>query len=309
MRDGAAVAVAAHRGAAGRLAARPTFGFGVDPQPVGGPVHRGGGSLHAGGRRDRLVVQRQRGLDQTDHSGAALQVPGVRFDRADHAGPVRAARAVHRGQRGQFDGVTGRGAGPVRLHEIDAGRVDTGGAAGHPEHLLLCRTVGRHDADGPAVLGDGPAAHDGQHPVVVALRVGQPFEHHHRGTFTAAVAVGGLIEGFAPPVRGGGPGDVQHPGQAGSDQGADAAGQGQRGLAGAQQLAGLMHGDQGGRAGGVQRDAGATQIEQVGDPVGDTAQRGADPGPGLDSGEVLHDEFAVVVGVHAHQHRGVAAGQ
>ena len=44
-------------------------------------------------------------------------------------------------------------------------------------------------------------------------------------------------------------------------------------------------------------------------PVGDPAQGGADSGPGLDSGQVLHDELAVVVGVDAHQYRGIAAGQ
>ncbi len=70
-----------------------------------------------------------------------------------------------------------------------------------------------------------------------------------------------------------------------------------------------MHGHQRGRAGGVQRHAGATQIEQVGHPVGDPAQRRADPGPGLDAGQVLHQQLAVVVGVHPHKHGGVAAGQ
>ena len=47
----------------------------------------------------------------------------------------------------------------------------------------------------------------------------------------------------------------------------------------------------------------------MGHAVGDSAQRRADPGPGLDARQILHDQLAVVVGVDAHENRGVAAGQ
>ena len=91
------------------------------------------------------------------------------------------------------------------------------------EHGRLGVTVGRHDADGAAVLRDGATAHDGENAVAVTLRVMQAFEHDDSRALTAAVPVGSRVEGLAPAVGRGGPGLVQNSSQSWADQGADTA--------------------------------------------------------------------------------------
>ncbi len=59
---------------------------GRHPQPAGLPVHRAGQGAHTGGRRDHLVLQRQRGLDQPDDARPTLQMTRVGFDRSNPAG-------------------------------------------------------------------------------------------------------------------------------------------------------------------------------------------------------------------------------
>lgn len=177
------------------------------------------------------MLQRHRRLDQADHTGPALEMTGVGFDRSHAAGlATGAAGAVDGGERVELDGITGRRAGPVRLYEFDCGGRDPGDLAGVTEQVGLGLAVGRHDADGAAVLRHGATAHDSDHPVAVAQRVGEPFEHHDRGALAAPVAVGGGVETLAASVGSGGAGLVEHPGQAGSDQRADTAGQRQRRL-------------------------------------------------------------------------------
>lgn len=152
--------------------------------------------------------------------------------------------AVDPRQRGQLHRVAGRRARAVGLHIVDGRGVDTRGATGAAEHILLGGAIGRHDADGPAVLGHGAAAYHRDHPVVVPAGVGEPLEHHHRGTLAAPVPVGGIVEGFASTIGGGGPGHVEHPGQTRADQRADTTGEGQRGLTRPEKLTTLVYGHQ-----------------------------------------------------------------
>ena len=161
------------------------------------------------------MVQGQCGLDEADDAGPTLEVADVRLHRSDSARRVRrAVGPVDRGQRPDLGGVAARGAGAVRLDEVDARGWHTRRFACAREHVGLGVAVGRHDADRAAVLRDRAAADEGEHPVAVAHRVGEAFEHDHGRTFAAPVAVGARVERLAAPIRRGGAGLVEHPGQA-----------------------------------------------------------------------------------------------
>ena len=280
------------------------------PQPAGGPIHRGGQLPQPRGWRYRLLVQGEYRLDESQHTGAALEVTDVGLDRADATRLVaRPARAVHRGQRRDLGGISCGSSGSVCLDESDARRLDTGLLARQSEHVGLRVAVRRHDAHRSAVLCDGAATDHGQHPVAVAFGVGEPLEHHDARALAAAVTVGGIVERLAPAVGRGGARLVEHPHQPGPDQRADATGEGQRRLPRPQHLAGLVHRDEGRRARRVECDARTPQVQQMRYAIRDAAQRRSDTRPGFDPGQVLHDQLAVVVGVDAHQHRRVTARQ
>ena len=79
----------------------------------------------------------------------------------------------------------------------------------------------------------------------------------------------------------------------------DAAGQRHVAVPGAQALAGEVHGDERRRAGGVDRDARAAQVEQVRQAVGEDAVHGPGERPGIDGvaiGELQHRVVVVVAG-------------
>ena len=272
--DRAAVSVTAHRGATrSAVCALPWLHRRRHPQTAVRPIHSGRKSFQAGRRRDGLVVQGQRRLDEPDHARTALQVADVRLHRADSARRVRGAVGpVDGGQRPNLGGVPGRCAGSVRLDEVDAHGCDTRRFACAREHVGLGVAVRRHDAHCAAILRDRAPAHEGDHPVTVASRVGKALEHHHGRALTTPVAVGGRVECLAPPIRRGGPGFVEHPGQARADQRADTTGEGKRRLTGTQHLACLMHRDERCGARGVQRHARAAKIEEMRNPVGDPAE-------------------------------------
>ncbi|CAM3196892.1 Uncharacterised protein [Burkholderia gladioli] len=271
-------------------------------------------------RGHALVAHRQHRLDQAGDAGGRFQVPHVGLDRTDHAGLGRrlAMREPmfdlrfgieHLAQRVQLDRVAQRGAGAMRLDMADRGRRHAGLRQRAPDHGGLRQAVGRGQAVAAPVLLHGGAEDHGMHGVAVAARVGQALEHHHPATLAAHVAVGAVVEGLAAAVG------RQHArfgeglaGARGEDQ-VHAAGDRQRALAVAQAAAGGMHGHQRGRTGGVDRQARAAQVEQVGQAVGHHAE-------GAAGGVVERERLAravadlvVVAARHADEHAGLAAGQ
>ena len=119
----------------------------------------------------------------------------VALDRADQTGPFRRASYPDRGgQRAGLDRIAHAGAGTVGLHIGDRIGPDTSGPARLAHQVRLGGLARRHDAVGPPVLADRAAAYHGQHPVAVALGIGQPLERQHRAAFAADVAVGARVE-------------------------------------------------------------------------------------------------------------------
>lgn len=84
--------------------------------------------------------------------------------------------AVNVGQAGIFDRVTHRGAGPVGLDHGNRSGVDTRGGQSRLIHRGLRGLRRGGDIHGVTVLIGGGPAHDGQNPVAIAQRVGQPLE-------------------------------------------------------------------------------------------------------------------------------------
>ena len=72
-------------------------------------------------RRQDLVIEGHRRLDQAGGAGRSLGVADLRLDRADGA-PRRVGFAEDRPQRLDLDGVADLGAGAVRLDQLDASR-------------------------------------------------------------------------------------------------------------------------------------------------------------------------------------------
>ncbi len=256
--------------------ARPGAGRGRNGDGAGlpGDVAGGGGEVQV--RVDGGVPHLEDGLDDAADAGGGLHVPDVRLQRADGDRVVPVARGTEDvADRADLDGVAERCAGAVGLDVGDVVRFEAGAGQGGAQESFLRRSVGHHEGTGLAVLADGRAPDEGVDAVPRGHRVGEPFEGEDRGALGAAVAVGGVVERLARAVGG------QHLALAGQDVGAraddgvDAAAQREIGLARAQPLGREVQRDERGGAGGVDGDAGAAPPEEVRQPAGHGAERGA----------------------------------
>ena len=139
------------------------------------------------------------------------------------------------------------------------------------------------------------------------LGVGQPLQHHDAHAFARNEAVGALIEGEALALG------REHarlrrldvhlrPGHH-----IDAAGQRQIAGAGDQAVTGLGDGDQRGRAGRVDGDAGALQVQEVGDARRQDGRRAAREA--LRAQLMLARQLVIVAGGAADEDAALAPGQ
>ena len=76
------------------------------------------------------------------------------------------------------------------LDGVDVGGAEAAAVEGRADDALLGRAVGGGEALAAAVLVDGGAAHDGEHRVAVAARVGEALEEEHAAALGPAGAVG-----------------------------------------------------------------------------------------------------------------------
>ncbi len=317
-RDQVAGAVGAGRGGGGgvlddqvRVGAAETEGAERGPAAS---VRSGGPRLVLGGDAERAVVpgdvlvepvevQRARDLpvphpeqdlEQPGDARGRGGVPDVGLDRAERAerGAFRVV-AERAGERLELDRVTELGAGAVGLDELDLLRVHPGGVVHVADQPFLRSGAGGGDAVGGAVLVEPGGADDAVHVVAVGDRVAQQLEHDDADALAGHEAVGAVVEGVAVPGR------REHArllgGQVvvGGALHGHAAGQRHGDLAGAQRLGGEVDGDQRARAGGVNGDGRAAQVEVVGDPGRDhrfgVAPHGLGGQVGVRGGEVVTD--------------------
>ncbi len=259
-------------------------------------------------RRQHPVREGEHRLGQPGGAGRRLEMTDIRLDRAQQerriGGP---AGAVGVAERHHLDRVAERCRRAVALDRVDLRRSDPGIGERGGDHFALGAAVRCGEPVAAAVLVDRRAADHRQHGVAVAPGVVEPAQHQHRGALAADIAIGLLGEGAAEAARAQHAEPGEGDGQLGFEQEPDAAGERHVAFAGAQAAAGEMRRDQRRRAGGVDDEARAGEVEHVGEPAGERAVGGAGGHARVDRRWVAGDEAAlVVVGADAEEHAGRA---
>ncbi|RPK83652.1 hypothetical protein EES47_24820 [Streptomyces sp. ADI98-12] len=262
------------------------------------------------GARQFAVAEREDGLDDAGGAGGGLGVAQVGLDGAEQQRVLRVAALAVGGDQGVgLDRVAQGGAGAVRLDGVHVRRGEPGVGQCLADDTLLGAAVGRGEAVGGAVLVDRRAAQDGEDRVAVAAGVGEPLQDEDAGALGPGGAVRRVGEGLAAAVAGQSAlrGEL-HEGVGAGHHG-DAAGEGQRALAGAQRPGGHVHGHQRGGAGGVDGDRRALQAEGVGEAAGHHAGGGAGRGVAPHVGGAAAQHGGVVLAVGADEDAGGTGAQ
>ena len=215
------------------------------------------------------MVQGERRLDHAGHAGRRFEVADGVLDRPDdQVGGAALDPAQGLTDGGHLQRIADRGTGAVRLDVADLFRAQTG-LGGHPaDEVCLRLGVGDGDTGRASVLVDAGGPDHGVDPVMIAGRVRERLERENAGSFTAGIAVRGGVKGLAVAVLGEEPA-LAHPDEhLRSEHRVHPADQGELDLAAGDRLGGLVQGDQGGRAGGVDGHARPAQVIHERDPVG-----------------------------------------
>ena len=242
------------------------------------------------------MAQREHRLEQPRHSGSRFQVSHVGLHGADRQGVVRASPASeHPADRARLLRVAGGGSGAVGLDVGELARIHPRVRVRALEEPLLRIRVRHREPPGAPVRVDGRTEDQGVNGVAVPAGPGKALQEHHRAAFGTHVPVALGVERAAAAGR------REHRGLGEADEAegrhedVDAAGERKRRFAPPDALAGLVQGDQGGRAGGIHRHARTMEIEDVGDAVGGDAERAAGHRVGV-AGAGIVDAAVGVVG-------------
>ncbi len=246
---------------------------GADLERPVGQVGPWVGRLDTDGRREDLVMERQRSIDQPGQARGALGMADHRLDRADRDRTGRRARlAIDARDRVDLDNVADRRAGPVGLDVADGRRPDARLVVGPLQGADLAVGARRGQTLSPAVGGRPQALDHRVDPVAVALGVGQSLEDDDGHPFADHDPIGRGVERSASAARREclrlAEGEV-------SERVLDGVGPAQDHDIG---RAGLQLSNRQGRrrqrraAGGVDRVVGAAEVEAVGDPAGGHVQ-------------------------------------
>ncbi|SON62534.1 hypothetical protein MSIMFI_04059 [Mycobacterium simulans] len=256
---------------------------------------------------DVTVAQRQHGFHESGDARRSLEMSEVGLHRSQHQRLGAFPIAENLAQRVEFDWVTERCAGAVRLDVVDVGRLQLGGRQRLTKQCLLRRPVGHGHSAAGAVLVDRRTTDHRQDVIAVALRIGQSLEDHDTAALATHIAVGGGVEGLALPLG------RQHSPPRARDAGARAEQQvgatDQRRVAftPAQALTGQVDGHQRRRACRVEHDSGTPGPEQICHPPGGEVRRVAGEHIGVEvfgSHDTGHGEH-VVVGGDTDEDRGL----
>ncbi len=218
-------------------------------------------------RRDQPVVERQHRLQQPGHARGRFEMADIGLDRTDRqrAAPARPEKAT---DGGRLDRITGRGTGAVHL---DKGKIlgrDPRPLINRAQQCRLCGFVRQRQADRSSIRIAAAGDDDGANRVAISDRIRQRFQDRHRRPFGPDIAVGARVKGETTAAA------RQHRGAAKADervrrqQQVDAADDGAGDAAGADRFASVVQCNKRGGAGGVDRQARAAQIENIGNAVG-----------------------------------------
>ena len=309
MRIGAAEAEGAdHCRTSALRVLRPRLQCGVDHERTVGQIDVRIEAFEAGRGRQLAVFQRQHQLERAGDAGRVEGVADVALHRAQRAvAGLVGVVAEGLGEAFHFDRIAQLRARAVRFDQLDVFRIDPEAVVDGAHQARLRHRIRRGDAVGLAVLVDAPAADHRVDDVAVALGVGKPLQHQRAHAFAGHEAVRAMIEGEAAAVG------RQHAGLTGLDVHHRArhhrhtTGEREVAVVGDQTVAGVGDRDQRGGARGVDRQARALQVEEVGDARGENRHRRA--GEALGAVLVFARALVVVGRTAADEHAAAAARQ
>jgi len=272
---------------------------------------------NTGRQRDTAVLDAEQRLDQTGHSGGRFKVADVAFDRTDRQRLRTGTQPPQCLSQGPgFDGVAHGGPGAMGLNIIDLFRIYPGLGVGLFQQVGLGVRAGHGQARFAAIGVHNRGGHHRQNPVTVANSGIVLLQQKQAAPFGTDITVAGGVEDIAQAAAG------EHGGLGKGDETegvqvqADPPGDGRVGFAGTDRAAGLVEGHQGGGTGRVDGHAGATQVKEVGEPVGGDTGGIAGGGGGIDGRQVVGQAVGIIHGGDADvdaafappQGRGADAG-
>ncbi len=190
-------------------------------------------------------------------------------DPATHSAAAHPRGGEDRREGGQLGAVADDGPGAVGLDEADLPGIDAGLGVGPAHGALLAVLAGGGEPEAASVRRRPHPAHDAVDAVAVPLGVGQPLEHHAGHALAEGDAVGVGVEGAALARRRQGV-DAREQ-QEVLDPVVEVGAAAQHDVAAPrrQLAAGGVQRRQRGRAGGVDGQVLAAEVEAVGDAPGD----------------------------------------
>src|SRR3984957_20021927 len=237
----------------------------------------------------------------------------VGFDRPDYERVgCRTFRGECVGESPDLNWVADRGSRAVCFHVTDFVGLNPGSSQGRRDGCLLGLRAWHGDAVGVAVLGYRCAEDLRIDGIAIAQRLGQGFDHDDGTTFAPRVAVCGLVEGLAPPVRCEKPALGFRDRRVGSDHDVDATSECQVAFAVPDALRGKVYRDERARACGIDGHTGPAEVEGERDPV--RQHRHHHPGGGMGFESVaacaaLVLEKLIIEGEAADKNPDVSAGE
>ena len=244
-------------------------------------------------RRQRAMFERERRLDQPGHARCGFEVSDIRFDRTDRQ-RFRPELAQRMPDRGRLDRIAGRRPGAVHLEKGEIIRHSRGALADRADQRRLRRLAWHREANRAPVGIDAGTADDRADRIAVGQRVLQPLQHDDSAAFTADIAVRPLVkrEAAAAARQHRGAGEAEK--RIGREQQVDPADDRAGDALLAQGLARLVQCDERGRAGRVDRQARPVQVEHIGNPIGENAERPAGHEIGIAGCRIAQPQIAIV---------------
>ena len=230
-----------------------------------------------------FMLHLQQYFDHTHNTSSPFQMADVAFHRAN---PTRCDRyrspavgavpcacplcqlAKRHLESVDFDRVTKRGPGPMRLDVAHRARIDPGLAVSGNQQVCLCSGIRGCERTGTSTMIFGTAANHAINMVIRLLCIGELFQDEYPNPFASHIAIGLGREGFAPPIL------TEHARftvtdmQFGRDQSIDSTYNGHVALTALDRVHAAMDGDQGTGARRLNCFACSVQVEKIAHAIG-----------------------------------------
>nr|WP_167398830.1 type I polyketide synthase [Sphingomonas aurantiaca] len=222
------------------------------------------GRVEVDAGRQRAMADRQHRLDHSRNPRCRFGMADIRLDRTQfqtlRARPVSEDRI----ERAELDRIAERRARTMCLDIVDPVGSDPGIRQRRPQHRLLRQPVGGGEAVAATIMIDRGPGEDAVDEVAIAHRVAQSLKDDEPAAFATAIAGGVIVERPAATVCRQRLDLAQGDAAVGGQHQADAPSQRDVAVPLAQCGDRRIERDQRRGTGGVERDAGAAQIVEIG---------------------------------------------